>query len=104
MRILAAQPRARWTAGAEHIAQRAGIPATLVRSALASMVRAWNTDVRKAAKQAMAGPHQTKQRAANQRTATPTPHYEQVTAGPSRRPETERSPARPRTPDTGIDR
>lgn len=50
--VLAAQPRARWSAGVEHIAQHAKVPASLVRCALASMVKAWNNDVRRASQQA----------------------------------------------------
>jgi DNA primase catalytic core len=48
VRVLAAQPPDRWIAGTEHIAERNGLPPTLVRSALASMVRARNADPRKA--------------------------------------------------------
>ena len=47
VRVLAAQPANRWTAGTEYIAERTGLPPALVRSALASMVRARNTDPRK---------------------------------------------------------
>ena len=46
--VLAAQPANRWTAGTEHIAERTGLPPALVRSALASVARARNTDPRKA--------------------------------------------------------
>ena len=52
VQVLAAQPRARWASGAAHIAQQAKAPSSLVRSALASMVKAWNADVRKAAQHA----------------------------------------------------
>ncbi len=48
VRVLAAQPPDRWIAGTEHIAGRTGLPPTLLRSALASMVRARNADPRKA--------------------------------------------------------
>ena len=48
VRVLAAQPADRWIAGTEHIAERTGVPPTLLRSALASMVRARNADPRKA--------------------------------------------------------
>jgi DNA primase catalytic core len=48
VRVLAAQPANRWTAGAEHIAERTGLPSALVRSALASMARARNAEPRKA--------------------------------------------------------
>jgi DNA primase len=48
VRVLAAQPADRWIAGTEHIAERTGLPPTLLRSALASMVRARNADPRKA--------------------------------------------------------
>jgi len=48
IRVLAAQPADRWIAGTEHIAGRTGLPPALLRSALASMVRARNADPRKA--------------------------------------------------------
>ena len=48
VRVLAAQPAERWIAGTEHIAERTGLPPTLLRSALASMVKARNADPRKA--------------------------------------------------------
>lgn len=48
VRVLAAQPGQRWASGAEHIASQTGIPAAIVRAALAPMVRAWNLDPRKA--------------------------------------------------------
>jgi DNA primase catalytic core len=52
MRVLAAQPPSQWNAGAEHIATRTGLPPALIRSSLASMVRAWNANPRRAAEQA----------------------------------------------------
>jgi DNA primase catalytic core len=48
VKVLAAQPPAQWNAGAEHIAEQTGLPPALVRSALASMVRARNADPRRA--------------------------------------------------------
>ncbi|PKQ22667.1 MAG: transfer protein Tra, partial [Actinobacteria bacterium HGW-Actinobacteria-5] len=42
--IVAAQPAERWNAGVEHIAERSGIPSSLLRAALVDMVRAWNAD------------------------------------------------------------
>ena len=48
IRVLAAQPTDRWIDGTHHIAERTGIPPTLLRSALASMVKARNADPRKA--------------------------------------------------------
>lgn len=52
VQVLAAQPADTWTSGAEHIAEQSGVPSTLVRSALLSHVRAWNTDARQAAQHA----------------------------------------------------
>jgi DNA primase catalytic core len=51
IRVLAAQPPSQWNAGAAHIAERTGLPPSLIRSSLASMVRAWNADPRRAAEQ-----------------------------------------------------
>jgi DNA primase catalytic core len=48
LRILAAQPTGRWTAGCEDIAERTGLPPVVLRSALASIVTARNADPRKA--------------------------------------------------------
>jgi DNA primase catalytic core len=47
--VLAAQPPEHWTAGAEHIAAKTGVPSSLIRTALVGMVHAWNQDPRKAA-------------------------------------------------------
>ncbi|HEY3546200.1 MAG TPA: toprim domain-containing protein, partial [Propionicimonas sp.] len=67
--VLAAQPSKRWTAGVEHIAHHADLPPALVRSALASMVRAWNTDQRRAAQQALLQVAEVKDRLAAAQTA-----------------------------------
>ena len=48
-RILAATPPGRWSPGAEEIAHKTGLPATLVRTALASSILAWNKDPQRAA-------------------------------------------------------
>jgi conjugative relaxase-like TrwC/TraI family protein len=53
VRVLAAQSGDRWTSGAEHIARATGVPAVLVRTALADMVHAWNQNPRRAAIQAL---------------------------------------------------
>ena len=110
VQVLAAQPRSRWTAGVEHIAATAGIPATLVRSALASMVSAWNADVRKAAQQALTKPTPqpgspgSTPATGGRRPAAPTPVWEHVNPVRPRRPEAERNPAarpRPTSVSTG---
>ncbi len=62
LRVLAAQPAERWTAGAEYIAERSGIPPVLLRSALASMVKARNADPRKATQAATDHVGETKDR------------------------------------------
>ena len=54
VRVLAAQSSDGWTSGAEHIAHETGVPAVLVRAALADMVHAWNQNPRKAVVQALA--------------------------------------------------
>jgi DNA primase catalytic core len=79
--VLAAQPPNQWTAGAEHIAERTGLPPSLVRSALASMVRARNADPRRATQLATGQVSETKERltavqnrqAASQLSTTPEP-------------------------------
>jgi DNA primase catalytic core len=62
VRVLAAQPAHRWSAGTENIAERTGLPSALLRSALASMVRARNADFRKATQAATDQIAQTKDR------------------------------------------
>jgi DNA primase catalytic core len=52
--VLAAQPPEHWTAGAEYIAERAGIPSSVIRSALVGMSRYWNADRRRAAERHLA--------------------------------------------------
>jgi DNA primase catalytic core len=60
--VLAAQPADRWIAGTEHIAERTGLPPALLRSCLASMVKARNADTRKATQVATDHVTQTKDR------------------------------------------
>lgn len=48
VQVLAAQPSAEWSSGAEYIAQQTGIPSSLVRFALLPRVQAWNADPRRA--------------------------------------------------------
>ncbi|MCC6498499.1 MAG: relaxase domain-containing protein [Propionibacteriaceae bacterium] len=62
--VLAAQPAGRWIAGTEHIADRTGLPSALLRSALASMVKARNADPRKATQAATDQIAETKERLA----------------------------------------
>lgn len=62
VRVLAAQPADRWITGTEHIAERTGLPPTLLLSALASMVKARNADPRKATQAATDQVTQTKDR------------------------------------------
>jgi hypothetical protein len=47
--VLAAQPPEHWTSGAEHIAERTGVPAALIRAALVGLVRTWNDNPRRSA-------------------------------------------------------
>jgi DNA primase catalytic core len=47
--ILAAQPPDRWPSGGEYIADRTGVPSSLIRAALVGMARAWNSGPREAA-------------------------------------------------------
>jgi len=65
MWVLAAQPPEHWISGAEHIAERLDLPSSLIRAGLLGMVRAWNTDPRRAANQALSQLNQVKQRLAN---------------------------------------
>ncbi len=62
VQVLAAQPADRWAGGAEHIAERTGLPSAIVRSALASMVSARNADPRRATENALARPAAAKER------------------------------------------
>lgn len=102
-RVLAAQPPTQWTAGAEHIAEQTGLPASLVRSALASLVRAWNTDPRRAATHGLQQATDVKQRlyaAANTDAARRA--AEKTSACPGPRPAT--APTTPPTPRPAVDR
>ena len=98
VQVLAAQPSSRWTAGVEHIAEQSRIPTALVRSALASMVTAWNADVRKAAQQA------TQQAAQTRSHNNPAATYETVST--NRPPMVDQPPpsSTPRRPAPGIGR
>ncbi|HEY5180341.1 MAG TPA: hypothetical protein VIJ07_11325, partial [Dermatophilaceae bacterium] len=49
VRIVAAQPPTRWDLGAQQIAERLHLPASLIRGALKDLVNAWNLDPRAAA-------------------------------------------------------
>ena len=60
--VLAAQPPEHWTAGAQDIADRAGLPAAFVRSALVGTVRSWSYDPHRAAAQALSRVSDVKQR------------------------------------------
>ncbi|HEY3411098.1 MAG TPA: toprim domain-containing protein, partial [Propionicimonas sp.] len=62
--VLAAQPPEQWTAGAEYISNRAGVPSSVIRSALVGMTRHWNADRRRAAEHQLAQAGQVKQRLA----------------------------------------
>jgi DNA primase catalytic core len=106
VRVLAAQPPEQWTAGAEHIAQRTGLPSGIIRSALAPSVRSWNNNSRKASEQAAASVGQVKARlAAIRAEQAAKAHPEQVSA--ERQDGTAQPPA-PATPaptrDQGIGR
>jgi DNA primase catalytic core len=54
IRVLAAQPPARWAAGVERLAVESGLPSSFVKSSLLSVVCAWNANPRKAGQQAQA--------------------------------------------------
>ena len=84
-RVLAAQPPEHWTAGAEHIAAKTGMPSSLIRSALVGMVHAWNHDPRKAADYQLG-------RASEVKTRLATPDADKV---PSRQERSNTSPRRP---------
>ena len=62
LRILAAQPTGRWTAGCENIAERTGLPSVVLRSAFAPIVKARNADPRKATQAGIDQVAQTKDR------------------------------------------
>ena len=51
LRVVATQPPAQWATGVEHVAEHTRVPATLLQSALVSLVHAWNTDPYRAAQQ-----------------------------------------------------
>ena len=60
--VLAAQPPERWTGGAEYIAERTGLPSTLVRAALVGLVRTWNDDRRRSVDHQLGRIEETKKR------------------------------------------
>jgi DNA primase catalytic core len=60
--VLAARTPQHWLAGTEYIAQRTGLPAALIRSALVGLVRAWNDDPRRSAEQHLGHMVEIKQR------------------------------------------
>jgi DNA primase catalytic core len=60
--VLAAQPPDRWLPGCDRIAEQTGLPSGFIRSALVSMVRAWNTDQRRAAERQLDSIRETRRR------------------------------------------
>ena len=52
LRVVGAQPSPRWASGVEHIAQKSGIPTSLLQDVLLPLVGAWNVDPRGASRQA----------------------------------------------------
>ncbi len=96
VRVVAAQPGKLWAAGAAHIAERTGAPDSLVRAALAPMVRSWNRDVRKAALQALYDAAKVKQRLLAQQNVP--------TTADVARPETERAGRADVDPSRGVER
>jgi len=93
VRVLAAQPADRWIAGTEHIAERTGLPATLLRSALASMVKARNADPRKATQAATDQISETKDRLTATRNELPAEEVFERIDAPTHRNQTEPIPA-----------
>ena len=68
VRVVAAQPAARWETGAQGVADRLQLPASLIRTALKDMVAAWNGDPRAAAQTALRDVTQVKARLARDMT------------------------------------
>jgi DNA primase len=101
VRVLAAQPADQWTSGAEHIAEHTGVPSNLVRAALLSHVRAWNSDPRLAAQQNAWQVHETKERLAARRAEQRRKENPEAVQADTARPE-----QKPDTPPAqrGIDR
>ena len=100
VRVVAAEPGTQWGAGAAHIAERTGVPDSLVRAALAPMVRSWNRDVRKAALQALHDTAKVKQRLLAQQPVPP----QRASAADVARPETERAERRGVDPSRRVER
>jgi DNA primase len=71
VRIIAAEPSANWDTAVIQIADRADLPAPIVRSALASAVRSWNSDPGAAACRASAQPNQVGDRLRHAQGKTP---------------------------------
>lgn len=99
--VLAAQPAEDWTSGAEHIAERTGVPSNLVRAALLSYVRSWNADPRNAAQQGAWQVNQVKERLAARRAEQRRKENPETVQADTARPE-----PKPDTPPAqrGIDR
>ncbi len=83
--VLAAQPPEHWTAGAQYISDRAGIPSSVIRSALVGMSRNWNADRRRAAEHHMGQAGEIRQRLAHaaRRAGSATHHEVAKTPTPS---------------------
>jgi len=64
LRIIAATPPERWETGTQDIAERLGLPASLLRTALHDLVDAWNRDPRAAAQTGLRDVNQVKTRLA----------------------------------------
>ncbi|WP_220492293.1 AAA family ATPase [Propioniciclava sp. MC1683] len=81
LRVIAASQPARWETGTQDVAERLGLPASLLRTALHDLVNAWNRDPRRTAQHALRDANQVKTRLAYAETAGV---HETITTRPNR--------------------
>lgn len=93
LRVIAATPPERWETGTQDIAERLGLPASLLRTALHDLVNAWNHDPRGTAQHASATAPKSKTRLAHADAAGVHHHHPtRSPPDPSRQPPTDTCP------------
>lgn len=102
LRVIAASPPDRWETGTQDVAERLGLPASLLRTALHDLVDAWNQDPRGSAAIALRDVTHVKTRLAH---AEAVGVHERVTSRPGRTAaHPGDSPVPARAPSRGVDR
>ncbi len=101
LRVIAAGPPRAWESGTQDAADRLGLPASLLRTALQAQVEAWNDDPGGAAQAALHDANQVKNRLAQ---AAGTDVNETVTRHPSSPSQLRVLPGPARTPARRVDR